>query len=314
MKLWSGVILVLFGGLLSVSLAQDPPPPSPGGGATNPVPPILAPEGSAPPVAVPAPPGVPSAPVKEESETIKTLREIVDDMGFLRYPLGVLSVLTVFLIILYALTIRRGAVVSDHFMHSADALIRKQDYLGLLAVCNRQNESIARVTQKALDFATKNPTASFDEVREVTEAEGSRQASLLTQRIAYLADIGAIAPMVGLLGTVIGMIMTFGEIASQQFAGAQHMGLADGVKQALLTTAAGLSIGIPALIFYSIFRGRVQRLISELEAASTHLMALLAAQYKRATSRAAARSAQIEGGRGGDEFEAAGSYAMGDDR
>ena len=196
-------------------------------------------------------------------------------------------------------------------MHSADALIRKQDYLGLLAVCNRQNESIARVTQKALDFATKNPTASFDEVREVTEAEGSRQSSLLSQRIAYLADIGAIAPMVGLLGTVVGMIDTFGDIGEAQFAAAEHKGLANGVWQALLTTAAGLSIGIPALIFYSIFRGRVQRLISELEAASTHLMALLAAQYKRATSRAAARS--MESAKAADEFEAAGSFALGDD-
>ena len=55
-------------------------------------------------------------------------------------------------------------------MNAADALIRKQDYLGLLAVCNRSGESVAHVTAKALDFATKNPTASFDEVREACVA------------------------------------------------------------------------------------------------------------------------------------------------
>ena len=145
--------------------------------------------------------------------------------------------------------------------------------------------------RQTLDFATKNPTAGFDEVREVTEAEGSRQASLLNQRITYLADVGAIAPMVGLLGTVIGMIKSFNEIAQDSFLGAKQLELAGGVSQALLTTAGGLIVGIPALIFYSIFRGRVQRLISELEAASTHLMALLGAQYKKATQeqRAAAR-------------------------
>ena len=221
-------------------------------------------------------------------ENTLTLLEIVKETGFLIWPLAALSVTAVFLIIFYFLTVRRGAVVSDRFMNSADALIRKQDYLGLLAVCNRQDECISRITAKTLDFATKNPTASFEEVREVTEAEGSRQASLLHQRIQYLADIGSVAPMVGLLGTVIGMIKSFREIAQHSFVGSKQTGLASGVSEALLTTAGGLCIGIPALIFYSLFRGRVQGLVSELEAAATHIMALLAAQYKRAARTASA--------------------------
>lgn len=203
-------------------------------------------------------------------------------------PLAVLSFVAVLLIIFYIFTIRQGSVVSDKFMNAADALIRKQDYLGLIAVCNRENECIARIVHKTLDFATKNPTASFEEVREVTEAEGSRQASILNQRIIYLADIGRIAPMVGLLGTVIGMIKAFDSIGS----GVQQMELAPGVSQALITTASGLFIGIPALIFYSIFRGKVQKLIAEMEAAATHIMALLAAQYKRANYRASARRSE----------------------
>ncbi|MED5585877.1 MAG: MotA/TolQ/ExbB proton channel family protein [Verrucomicrobiota bacterium] len=225
------------------------------------------------------------SPASGNQSTELTLLEIVEETGFLIWPLTALSVIAVFLIIFYMLTIRRGAVVSDRFMNSADTLIRKQDYLGLLEVCNRQEECISRITAKTLTFATKNPTASFDEVREVTEAEGSRQASILHQRIQYLADIGAIAPMVGLLGTVIGMIKAFREIAQHSFVGSKQTGLASGVSEALLTTAGGLCIGIPALIFYSMFRGRVQRLVSELEAAATHIMALLAAQYKQATSR-----------------------------
>ncbi|MEM7147771.1 MAG: MotA/TolQ/ExbB proton channel family protein [Verrucomicrobiota bacterium] len=210
--------------------------------------------------------------------------------GVVMIPLAALSVIGALLIIFYFLTIRRGTVVSDKFMNTADALIRKQDYLGLIAVCHRAHESIARIAFKTLDFATKNPTASFDEVREVAEAEGSRQASILFQRISYLNDIGRIAPMVGLLGTVIGMITAFDNMG----VGAAQMELAPGVAQALITTAGGLVIGIPALVFYSYFRGKVQKLIAELEAAATHLMALLAAQYKRAASRAAARTSSIE--------------------
>lgn len=199
--------------------------------------------------------------------------------------LGGLSFIAVLLIFFYTLTIRQGTVVSNKFMNAADALIRKQDYLGLIAVCNRENECIARIVFKTLDFATKNPTASFDEVREVTEAEGTRQASILQNRISYLNDIGRVAPMVGLLGTVWGMIKAFSDMGT----GVQHMELAPGVAQALVTTAGGLVIGIPSLIFYSIFRGKVQKLIAELEAAMTHIMALLAAQYKRANYRASAR-------------------------
>ena len=65
--------------------------------------------------------------------------------------------------------------------------------------------------------------------------------------------------------------------------------MAQGVSEALLCTASGLTIGIPALIFYALFRGKVNRLISEMEAETTHLMALLAVQYKRAARAAANR-------------------------
>ena len=219
-----------------------------------------------------------------------TPQEVIKKMGILAYPLIALSLIAVLVIFFVILTIRQNAVVSDRFMNAADALIRKQDYLGLLAVCNRSSESIARVTAKALDFATKNPTASFDEVREVTEAEGSRQSSLLLQRVSFLGDIGSMSPLIGLLGTVIGLITSFNEIAGGDFAGRQGMGVAKGVYEALFCTAAGLMIGIPSLIVYAVYRGKVQRFISELEAASTHLMALLSAQYKRAARAVAARS------------------------
>ncbi|MDF1737608.1 MAG: MotA/TolQ/ExbB proton channel family protein [Verrucomicrobiales bacterium] len=243
--------------------------------------------------APPAPPASESADLSAEAaeaaaNTAQTILDsLVEGGPFIMIPLALLSFVAVLLIIFYIFTIRQGTVVSDKFMNAADALIRKQDYLGLIAVCNRENECIARIVYKTLDFATKNPTASFDEVREVTEAEGTRQASILNNRISYLNDIGRIAPMVGLLGTVVGMIKAFESIGKSS--GVQHMELAPGVAQALVTTAAGLIISLPALIFYSIFRGKVQKLIAELEAAMTHIMALLAAQYKRANYRASAR-------------------------
>jgi len=204
--------------------------------------------------------------------------EIVEKGGVMMYPLALLSVVAMVLILLYLLTIRRNAVVSDRFMNAAEAMIRQRDFLGLIGYCHRQNQCMARITQKSLEFMTKNSNATFGEVREVAESEGSRQAGLLGSRITYLADIGSIAPMVGLLGTVIGMIKSFLEISRGSFVGVKQMELASGVSEALVTTATGLVVGIPALVFYSIFRGRVQKFVSEMEAATTHLMAMLHAQ------------------------------------
>ncbi len=214
-------------------------------------------------------------------EANKDILEILSMGGFMMYPLALLSVIAVVLILLYFFTIRRNTVVSDKFMNAAEALIRKRDYLGLVAHCNRQNQSVARITEKTLDFMTKNTGTTFKEVREVAQAEGSRQAGILTHRISYLNDVGTIAPMAGLLGTVIGMIRAFMEIASGNYEGVHANKLAEGVYQALVTTASGLVIGIIAVIFYSVFRGRVQKYLAELEAAATHLMALLSAQYNR---------------------------------
>jgi len=240
--------------------------------------------------------GTTCAAMAQEEEAVLTKEmdfiQILNAGGIMMYPLAVISMIGVVLVLIYLLTIRRNAVVSDRFMNAAEAMIRKRDYLGLVAYSHRRNESMARVTQKTLEFFTKYPGASFGEVREVAEAEGSRQAGLLSSRITYLADIGSIAPMVGLLGTVLGMIKSFLNIAAGDVSGVRQMELAEGVSEALITTAAGLMIGIPALVFYSLFRGRVQKYIAELEAAATHLMALLHSQVERQNATDAVGASQ----------------------
>lgn len=209
-----------------------------------------------------------------------SLWQVIVSGGPVMIPLGALSVIGVMLILVYLFTLRRGAIVTKRYMTTADALLRKRDYLGLLAISNRHSEAVARVMQKTLDFVTQHPDATFAEAREIAETEGTRQAAALNQRIAYLADIGTIAPMLGLFGTVLGMIKSFSVVASDIVA-SRPMMLAEGVSEALVTTAAGLVIGIPAMVAYAFFRGRVQALIAELEAASTRLVALLSVAFSR---------------------------------
>jgi biopolymer transport protein ExbB len=214
----------------------------------------------------------------------KSILDAILSAGPVMYALLALSVFSVMLVITYVMTIRRGAVVSSGYMATADALLRKRDYLGLLAVSNRHGEAIARVVQKVLDFTTKNPHAEFQQVREIAETEGTRVASSLNNRVTYLADIGMIAPMLGLLGTVIGIIRSFGALGAD-LGSARYVLLSKGISEALVNTCAGLAIGIPAMMFYAFFRGRVNRLISDLEAAVTHVLALLSLQYDKRSER-----------------------------
>ncbi len=211
----------------------------------------------------------------------KSFLEIVKDGGIMMYPLALMSVICLVLILLFLLTIRRNSVVSDRFMNSAETMIRKRDFLGLISLSHRSNDCMARIVQKTLDFASANPATSFENIRDVAQVEGSHQAGMLTSRVTYLADIGSIAPMVGLLGTVFGMVEAFMQISSGEVQGVREMGMAAGVSKALIATAGGLAISIPALTFYSIFRGRVQKYTSELEAAATYFIALLHTHYER---------------------------------
>ncbi len=219
----------------------------------------------------------PGAPDLPHPATTTTVLDAILKAGPVMYALLALSIFSVMLVVVYFMTIRKGAVVSSGFMATADALLRKHDYLGLLAVSNRHGEAIARVVQKVLDFTTKNPNADFQQVRDLAETEGTRVASNLNNRVTYLADIGMIAPLIGLLGTAIGIVRAFTAL-SADLGTARYALLSRGVSEALINTCAGLAIGIPAMIFYAFFRGRVQRLISDLEGAVTHILALLSVQ------------------------------------
>lgn len=104
-------------------------------------------------------------------------------------------------------------------------------------------------------------------------AEGARIAARANAAVDWLADVAAIAPLVGLLGTVLGMFKAFGGIASDVSAGAKPVVLAQGVSQAIVTTIFGLGVAIPALVLYAVFRRRAARRVEELEEAVEELAA-----------------------------------------
>jgi biopolymer transport protein ExbB len=258
----------------------------------------------APPAPAETQPGIQSQPAAD-STTIKatsatrlppeddsapvTLLKLIQSGGWAMVVMGAMSVLTFMLVLVNLFTLRRGAILSPHYMNTADVLLKKKDYLGLLAISSRHSEAVARVAQRTLDFATKNPSASFDVIKEIAESEGSAQAAALQHRPTYLADVGMLSPMVGLLFTVWGIIRSFGVLGSGNVSQSRDVLLATGVAEALVATGAGLVLGITAFIFYALFRNKVQSLISDLEVATAHIVGMIAINFskRREPSRAA---------------------------
>src|SRR5262245_31095430 len=176
----------------------------------------------------------------EEDTAPVTLLKLIQLGGWAMVVMGAMSVLTFMLVLVNLFTLRPGPTLSPHYMNPADVLLKTKDYLGLLAISSRHSEAVARVTQRTLDFATKNPNASFDVIKEIAESEGSAQAAALQHRPSYLADVGMLSPMVGLLFTVWGIIRAFGELGKGQVSQSRDVLLASGVAEALVATGAGL--------------------------------------------------------------------------
>ncbi len=204
-------------------------------------------------------------------DKVYSLEELFLKGGFIMWLLLILSIVGLFVILVCLFATRNKAVVPNRLVEQAEAFLRKKDYSGLTTLCTHHNSCFARVMLSMANFMQRNPKATMEEVREVASAEGGRQASFLSRQISWLSDIGALAPMLGLLGTVIGMMKTFFEIANGDFAGSkQRIDMAGGVAEALITTAGGLLLAIPALMAYVYFRSRVHKRVADLEAAVTH--------------------------------------------
>ena len=204
-----------------------------------------------------------------------TLHDMVSKGGVLIYILGFMSVVSVAFVIYFFVILRRAQVVPSALRDEVLDRIEAGQLSDARTACGYKPCAFAEVTVAAIDCV--NATEKMDPflLKDVIEGEGSRQAMALQSQIQYLLDIGVIAPMVGLLGTVFGMVHAFGVVALD-LAKAKPMILAAGVAEALVNTAGGLIVGIPAMIFYAYFRGRASKLVAELEqAAMSVFMALV---------------------------------------
>lgn len=204
----------------------------------------------------------------------QSFRDAWQTGGFLMYVIAALSILGLAAIFYFAYALRSRAIAPrDQALRLRD-LLKAGRRADARELCGDQPTALAAIVAAALDFLKDNPSADPASVKEIMESEGVRQTTRLQDMIHYLLDLSAVAPMVGLLGTVIGLLKAFNTVAFDT-AKAQPVELAAGVGQALVTTIAGLVVAIPAMIAYSWFRGRVSRLASSLERSASDLSAVL---------------------------------------
>jgi biopolymer transport protein ExbB len=195
--------------------------------------------------------------------------------------LTVLSVLTLALIIYFMVVLRRGQVVPEMLRRELLDKLQNGNLEDARRLCSFRGGALSSVVLSMLDHVRSIPDADAMLLRDVVESEGSRQAETLEGQPQFLMDIAVVAPMIGLLGTVLGMLIAFNAV-SDQVAIVRPTALVAGVNDAMLTTAFGLMVGIPAMMFYAYFRRRAARLVSMLESASGELLMTLLSRRPKA--------------------------------
>lgn len=208
--------------------------------------------------------------------------EIFASGGILMWPLVLISVLALASIVYLFITLRPGATVPAAVVNDVMDKLQKGNLDEARRVCDYRPCPFSRIAMAAIDSAQNLPDGDISLLTSVTEGEGARQSERLNARTQWLLDIASIAPMVGLLGTVIGMFNAFHGIGNEIEIANKPAVLADGVSMALITTVAGLIIAIPCMAFYAWFRRRAQRQVAALECASSDIVTVIAARRKPA--------------------------------
>ena len=176
-----------------------------------------------------------------------------------------LSLTAAYLVFENLMSIRRSEIAPDGLSDEVRLLVSSGRIGQAIERCRTSNSYLAWVMQYGLNEAD----GGWTEIEKAMEDASAEQAARLFRKIEYLAVLGNIAPMVGLLGTVVGLLIAFKEVAdSEGNAGAAQ--LAEGIYQALVTTVVGLIIAIPSLGAFAIFRNRVDQFVAEASYAALH--------------------------------------------
>lgn len=195
--------------------------------------------------------------------------------GLLMWVLAGLSVIALAVVIYLLIVQRREALSPRTLVSDVFNRIQAKDYAEVKRLCERRPCAFADLTLAALTSFRGVAAGANAPVRQAVEMAGGHLAERLQGAVDWLADLAGLAPLIGLLGTVLGMFQAFGGIANDLAANARPVVLAQGVSQAIVTTVFGLVVAIPCLAFHAWLRRRTARRVSELESLAVELEKVL---------------------------------------
>ncbi len=196
--------------------------------------------------------------------------ELIMKGGLLMVPIIFCSVLSLAVILERIVSLHRAQIDSETFFRSVEEPIRRNKIIEAINMCEKTPGSVPRIVKSGLLCHDREIT----EIREVIEETAAFEVPYLERYLGILATIATVAPLLGLLGTVTGLVRAF--MVIQMKSGLVNPSdLAGGIWEALITTVAGLAVAIPTYVAYNYFVNRVNNIITEMEKSASRLLQLL---------------------------------------
>lgn len=206
--------------------------------------------------------------------------------GVFGFLIMLVSFVMVALIVMQLLQLRRDNYIPAAFVEDFERLLNDKNYQGAYESAKANDSFIGKVLAAGMARLTRG----YDDALQGMQEVGEEETLAMEQSIGYLALIGSVAPMLGLLGTVQGMVASFQVIATSATAPKPYQ-LADGISTALFTTLEGLVVAIPAIICFSLFKNRLAKFVMEAGFVSEELMKRFQGMGKTAAPATATRPA-----------------------
>jgi biopolymer transport protein ExbB len=196
-----------------------------------------------------------------------TFMEIFEAGGPIMWPLVLCSLIAVAIIIERAINLRGSRILNRTIVERISDLIVGDQLDRAIEICDENDGVFASIISAGLEMIARG--GSQNAAKEAIENAGRHEAGRLNRYLGVLGTVVGISPLLGLLGTVTGMIQVFNTIAAS---GGGASELSGGISEALITTATGLLIAIPALVAYNYYRGKVETIVMVLEGASMRIL------------------------------------------
>lgn len=196
--------------------------------------------------------------------------QVIWSGGILMWPIALCSVVALAIVIERFFSLRRASIDTREFMDTMRQVLRQGRMNEAIELCDETDAPVARIMKAGI----LKHNRSKEDIREAIEDAGHLEIPRLERYLSALATCASVAPLLGLLGTVAGMIKAFAQIQNKK-GQVNPSDLAEGISNALVTTAAGLTVAIPTLVVYNYFVSRVDNMILEMEISSSELVELL---------------------------------------